>query len=77
MAGTPKRAAHVEAALTGAPFTEAALEAAASLIGQDFAPLSDVRGTAAYRLTVAANLLRRLWAQSQGEAVSVLELADG
>ena len=77
MAGTPKRAAHVEAALTGAPFTEAALEAAASLIGQDFAPLSDVRGTAAYRLTVAANLLRRLWAQSQGEIASVLELADG
>ncbi|WP_234731427.1 xanthine dehydrogenase small subunit [Acidocella facilis] len=77
MAGTPKRAAHVEAALTGAPFTAAALEAAASLIGQDFAPLSDVRGTAAYRLTVAANLLRRLWAQSQGEIASVLELADG
>nr|WP_295737975.1 xanthine dehydrogenase small subunit [uncultured Acidocella sp.] len=77
MAGIPKRAATVEAALTGAAFTEAALAAAAALIGQDFAPLSDVRGSAAYRLSVAGNLLRRLWAQSQGEIASVLELADG
>ena len=63
--------------MTGAAFSEAALAAAAALIGQDFAPLSDVRGSAAYRLSVAGNLLRRLWAQSQGEIASVLELADG
>lgn len=77
MAATPKRAAAVEAALTGAPWSEDSLERAASLIGQDFLPLTDVRGSSAYRLAVAGNLLRRLWAAQQGECVSVLELAHG
>jgi xanthine dehydrogenase small subunit len=38
-----------------------------------------VRGTSQYRLTVAGNLLRRLWlAHARGEALSVLEVAaDG
>lgn len=74
MAATPKRAASCEAALTGAPFTEATIEAAADALRVDYQPLSDVRGSSDYRLDAAANLLRRLWLRSQGVAISVLEV---
>jgi hypothetical protein len=36
-----------------------------------------VRGTAAYRLDAAANLLRRHWHRVHGETASVLDYADG
>jgi xanthine dehydrogenase, small subunit len=74
MAATPRRAAACEAALTGQPFTEAAIEAAAEALRQDFAPLNDVRGSSAYRLDAAASLLRRLWLREQGVVISVLDL---
>lgn len=77
MAATPKRAAACEAALTGQPWSEATIEAAAAALTQDYQPLTDVRGSAAYRLTIAANLLRRIWVQQTGEPISVLELAHG
>jgi len=77
MAGTPQRATATEAALTGQPFTQATIEAAIPCIAQDYQPLSDVRGTSAYRLTVAGNLLRRLWHAQNGESVSVLEVDHG
>lgn len=78
MAGIPARARSCEAALTGEAWTEATLEAAAAALSQDFTPLDDVRGSAAYRLRVAANLLRRLWCEQAGP-VSVLDpaLVDG
>lgn len=59
MAATAKRAPALEAALTGQPWTEATVTAAGAAIAQDFAPIDDVRGSARYRLEVAANLLRR------------------
>ena len=55
MAATPKRARHVEAALLTEGFA-----AAAAVVPKDFEPIDDWRGSAAYRLAVAANLLRRL-----------------
>ncbi|UZK66448.1 xanthine dehydrogenase small subunit [Sphingomonas sp. M1-B02] len=61
MAGIPARAPHCEAALTGQPWSEAIIEAAAHALAQDFTPLDDLRGSAAYRRTAAANILRRLW----------------
>ncbi len=75
MAATPKRAAGCEAALIGKPFTQATIVTAAAALRGDYTPLSDVRGSAAYRLEVAASLLMRLWYKTQGEAISVLELA--
>ncbi|MCJ2179025.1 xanthine dehydrogenase small subunit [Novosphingobium album (ex Hu et al. 2023)] len=77
MAATPKRAALCEAALVGQPFSEATIEAAAEALKSDFTPLTDVRGSSAYRLETAANLLRRLWLREQGVTISVLEMADG
>ncbi|WP_371184698.1 xanthine dehydrogenase small subunit [Xanthomonas sacchari] len=79
MAGTPQRARGAEQALLGQPWSAATVEAAAAALAQDFRPLSDVRGSAGYRLAVAANLLRRLWIghAHPHEPLSVLELADG
>jgi xanthine dehydrogenase small subunit len=79
MAGTPQRACAAEAALIGQPWSEAAIEHAAAALAQDYTPLSDVRGSAAYRLTAAANLLRRLWIEQSdaAEPTSVLDAAFG
>ncbi|MET0550389.1 MAG: xanthine dehydrogenase small subunit [Xanthomonas sp.] len=79
MAGTPQRARGAEQVLLGQPWSAATVEAAAATLAQDFRPLSDVRGSAGYRLAVAANLLRRLWIghAHPHEPLSVLELADG
>ena len=60
MAGTPKRAHAVEAALTGEPFTPATIENACTQFAVDYAPLSDHRGSAAYRLEAARGLLRKV-----------------
>ncbi len=66
MAGIPARARSCEATLTGQPWSEATVEAAVRALAGDYAPLDDLRGSAAYRITVAANLLRRLWAEHPG-----------
>ena len=73
LAATPVRARNVEAVLKGQPFTQAIFEAAADAVPKDFQPIDDWRGTAAYRLTAAANLLRRLyWRIAEpGRAVEV------
>ena len=58
MAGTPKRAAATEAALAGVSLDEPATwEPAYAALSQDYPPLSDHRASAAYRATVARNLL--------------------
>jgi xanthine dehydrogenase small subunit len=73
MAGVPARAPACEAALTGQAWTEATVEAAALALAEDYHPLSDMRGSAAYRLTAAANLLRRIWHETQGESERLLD----
>jgi xanthine dehydrogenase small subunit len=60
MAATPKRAAGAEQALIGVDLDKPeSWSAAIAAIGSDFAPLTDMRATAAYRSRVAANLLRK------------------
>jgi xanthine dehydrogenase small subunit len=59
MAATPKRAKAVEAALIGKPWTRATIDAAQAAFVEDFQPISDMRASADYRLTVAHNLLVR------------------
>jgi xanthine dehydrogenase small subunit len=65
MAATPKRARTVEAALIGRPWTEATVEAALPAFEEDFAPLSDMRGSAAYRMLTAKNLLRKYFTETR------------
>lgn len=74
MAGIPKRARAVEAALVGQPLTEATLTAARAAFEADFTPLSDMRASARYRLETARNMLSRYVADLRGGAVSVLEV---
>ncbi len=61
MAATPKRPAAIEKALQGQPLAFETFEAAAHAMAADFQPIDDWRGSASYRLTAAANLLRRLY----------------
>jgi xanthine dehydrogenase small subunit len=66
MAATPKRARACEAALIGRVWSEAAIEAALPALNEDFAPISDMRASAAYRRLVAANLLRKFLVETAG-----------
>ena len=69
MAAVPARARHAEAALIGAPWSEATINRAAAALADDFTPLDDWRASAGYRLMVAGNLLRRLYLRASGVAV--------
>lgn len=64
----------MEAALIGQSFALAAFEAAKAACAQDFAPLSDMRASAAYRLEAAGNMALRYWHEASGGAVNLLEV---
>jgi len=68
MAATVQRAASAEAALVGTRWEEAALARAQHALTRDFTPLSDMRATAAYRMQLAQNLLRRFWLETRADA---------
>ncbi|HET7409735.1 MAG TPA: hypothetical protein VFJ13_06015, partial [Paracoccaceae bacterium] len=70
MAGVPKRAAAAEVALTGQPWTRGTVEAAMAALDGDFAPLSDWRASAGYRMRCAKNLLMRYWLETAGSGVA-------
>ncbi|MEE9382911.1 MAG: xanthine dehydrogenase small subunit [Nannocystaceae bacterium] len=57
LARTPRRAHRVETALTGTPWCETGVVAAAAQLAHEFTPVDDVRGSAWYRLKLAQNLL--------------------
>jgi xanthine dehydrogenase small subunit len=78
MAATPKRAAKAERALAGASLDEPATwRFAREAIDEDFTPLTDMRATAAYRKTIAANLLEKtLMEIAGGSAPSRLGALD-
>ncbi|MCW1933399.1 xanthine dehydrogenase small subunit [Pararhodobacter zhoushanensis] len=75
MAGIPKRAAAVEAALIGQPWSEATVQAALPAFKHDFQPMSDMRASADYRMQAAQNLLLRYFLEDQGLATDVLEVS--
>jgi xanthine dehydrogenase small subunit len=70
MAATPRRARACEQALLGADFSPAVAARAAQALARDFQPITDLRASAAYRLRVAGNLLRRLLADSSQAGVN-------
>lgn len=75
MAGVPKRAAKVEAALLGQSLSEDTVRAVLPIFSDDFSPLSDMRASAEYRLRTAQNLLLRYLHELSGQTVSVLEVS--
>ena len=72
MAGVPKRAEAVEAALVGQPWGEAAVREAMWRMSEDFTPLSDMRASADYRMETARNMVLRYYLDIEGAAVDVL-----
>ena len=68
MAATPKRAARAEAALAGARLADpASWSAALAALAEDYAPISDMRASAAYRAETAEALLRKALMELAGE----------
>jgi xanthine dehydrogenase small subunit len=65
MAAVVKRAANAEAAVVGQPWNEATVNAAMAALEKDFVPMTDMRASAAHRLRVSRNLLRRLWLETR------------
>jgi xanthine dehydrogenase small subunit len=74
MAGTPKRASHAERALIGQDWTMATIGAAQTAMEQDFAPLSDMRASARYRMQAALNMLERYWRADVEGPLSIREV---
>ncbi len=72
MAATPSRARQAEAALLGRPWTTETIELAASALEKDFKPIDDLRASAWYRRTVAANLLRGFFMETGEERLPLL-----
>lgn len=75
MAGTPKRARAVEAALLGQPWTEEAIRAARDAFDADYQPLSDWRATAEYRQLTAKNLATRFYLETSGQGQELQRFA--
>ena len=73
VAATPVRARQTEAALQGRTWNPATVQQAADVLQAEFAPISDMRASAAYRRTALAALLQRAWAESTGSAHTNLE----
>ncbi len=75
MAGVPKRATQVEAALTGRPWTAETVQSALPAFAEDYSPMSDMRASARYRLETAKAMLERYFLADQGELTNVLEVS--
>jgi len=69
VAAVPVRAGNAERAATGRPSGPDAGEAAAAALDGDISPIDDVRSTAAYRRSVARNLVREFVAGGLGRAL--------
>ncbi len=82
MAGTPQRATKAEGTLRGGAWDEATVRAAMDALGDDYTPLTDMRGSADYRMRAARNLLFKFFAEtadvaSETRVLDVPEAAHG
>jgi xanthine dehydrogenase small subunit len=69
VAPVPKRAVATEALLAGHPWDDAVAEAGAKLLEGEFAPIDDMRASAAFRRRVLGNLMRRFRLETSGARV--------
>lgn len=65
MAATPIRCRDAEAAVLGQPWTESTAEAAAKATFLNLNPVSDIRGSVWFRLTLAGNLIRGFFEETR------------
>jgi xanthine dehydrogenase small subunit len=76
MAATPKRAGKAETALAGADLAhEASWEPALAALGIDYAPITDQRASAQYRVDVARALLRKAIREVSGTSTGATRIA--
>ncbi|MCB9596549.1 MAG: xanthine dehydrogenase small subunit [Sandaracinaceae bacterium] len=68
VAATPVRATAAEQALVGKPFSREAIEDAKAKAATAFTPMTDQRGSAAYRAAMVTSLLDKLWADTGATA---------
>ena len=71
VAAMPARAHKTEAALVGRTWSAETVEEVLPILRAEFAPISDVRGTAAYRAGIIEDLLKKFfanWEQNAAEA---------
>ena len=74
MAGIPKRAKVTEAALLGKILSKEVIEQAKTALVSDFQPMTDVRASDKYRMTVAQNLIEKCYLELQfGQESNVIE----
>lgn len=73
VAATPIRATQTEVALTGNAWSPSTIDNAATILGNEFTPLTDMRASADYRRTIAGNLLRRFFMEEAGTLRKVRE----
>ncbi|HTY58136.1 MAG TPA: xanthine dehydrogenase small subunit [Bacteroidota bacterium] len=66
MAERTKRASNTEQFLVGKRWSRETVEEAAGILPRDFRPITDVRGSAEFRMAAAKNLLLRFWLDSKG-----------
>lgn len=71
MAGTPKRAKALEAAVIGKDWTQELIDDVRDCLDEDFTPLSDWRASKEYRSLVAKNLLTRFYLETSGAAQEI------
>jgi len=65
MAATPKRAPAAEAVLLGNNLSKEIVTQAKAALATDFQPMSDVRASDRYRMTVAQNLIEKCYLEMQ------------
>jgi len=70
MAATPKRAPAAEAVLQGNSLTKESVAAAKEALATDFQPMTDVRASDKYRMTVAQNLIEKCYLELQSANAS-------
>ena len=66
MAERTRRAVKTEQFLIGNAWSRDRVEAAGEYLRQDFSPITDVRGSAEFRMLAAKNLLLKFWLDSKG-----------
>ena len=64
MAGIPHRAKGCEGILVGSPWNMATIAVAQKAMEDDYAPMSDMRASANYRMKVAKNLLHKFYLET-------------
>ena len=72
VAATPVRARLTQAALLGQAWNASTVRSAMATLRSEFAPISDMRASSAYRSEVLGNLLWRFWLESQGTPLADL-----